>query len=358
MKVALISRSSLYKVRGGDTTQISRTGDELNKLGVQTDIKLANEQIDYGEYDLLHFFNLIRPADHLYHIRKSGKPYVLSTIYLDYTQFDRKGRPFFYRNLFRALGKHPSELFKNCYRYYKKQDKLVTYSYLKGHLKAMKQVVKDAALLLPNSHTEYDRVYNDLGIEKDYVVVPNGIDPGVFGKIPIGITRKDTVCCVGQIYGMKNQLKLIKACAELKVPVKLIGKSPPNHKKYYQQCHQIKNSTAEFVEFMPQTELLKFYAGSRVHALPSWFETTGLSSLEAGAMGCNLVVGTGGDTKEYFEGHASFCDAADQQSIEQAVEEALNKPLSTDFRDIILERYTWKRAAEKTLEAYEKALKF
>jgi glycosyltransferase involved in cell wall biosynthesis len=358
MKVALISRSSLFKVKGGDTTQISKTSDELNKLGVQTDIKLANENINYQDYDLLHFFNLIRPADHLYHIRKSGKPYVLSTIYLDYTEFDRKGRSFFYRNLFRTLGKHPSELLKNCYRYYKNQDELVTYSYLKGHLKAMKLVARDAALMLPNSHTEYERVLNDIGIEKDYVVVPNGIDPGIFGKIPAGIPRKGTVCCVGQIYGMKNQLKLIKACSELKVPLKLIGKSPPNHKKYYRQCHQIKNSTAEFVEFMPQTELLKFYAESRVHALPSWFETTGLSSLEAGAMGCNLVVGEGGDTREYFDGYASFCDAADLKSIRLALEEALDKPTTSELADVIREKYTWRKAAERTLEAYEKALEF
>ena len=64
MKVALISRSSLFSVKGGDTTQIVKTGEELNKLGVQTEIKLANEKINYEEYDLLHFFNLIRPADH------------------------------------------------------------------------------------------------------------------------------------------------------------------------------------------------------------------------------------------------------------------------------------------------------
>ena len=37
MKVAMISRSSLFSVRGGDTTQIVRTSEELGKLGVHAE---------------------------------------------------------------------------------------------------------------------------------------------------------------------------------------------------------------------------------------------------------------------------------------------------------------------------------
>ena len=38
------------------------------------DIKLTNEKIDYSKYDLLHFFNITRPADILYHLEKSSLP--------------------------------------------------------------------------------------------------------------------------------------------------------------------------------------------------------------------------------------------------------------------------------------------
>ena len=356
MRIALISRSSLFKVKGGDTTQIVKTSEELNRLGIETEIRLADENINYEKYDLLHFFNLIRPADHLLHIRRSNKPYLVSTIYLDYTQFDKFGRPAFQKFLFSTLGKHPSELFKNSYRYIKKQDKLITYSYLLGHQKAMKAVLRDAAMLLPNSTSEYIRIVNDLDIEKDYIVVPNGIDSRIFGKIPKNVTREEKVCCVGQVYGMKNQLKLIKACKKIKVPLELIGKSPPNHKKYYNLCLERSNEHIKFVDFMPQEYLLKFYASSKVHALPSWFETTGLSSLEAGAMGCNLVVGIGGDTREYFGDYASFCDPLNQTTIEKAIEAALNKPTTDNLREKILNDYTWEKAAKKTLEAYQKVL--
>ncbi|MBK7308934.1 MAG: glycosyltransferase [Chitinophagaceae bacterium] len=45
-----------------------------------------------------------------------------------------------------------------------------------------------------------------------------------------------------------------------------------------------------FAGRLTQTALANYYARARVHVLPSWFETCGLSSLEAAAMGCNIVI--------------------------------------------------------------------
>ena len=89
MKVLFISRSTLFSSPGGDTKQIELTAAYLIKLGVQVDICLAKDYIDYSSYDLIHFFNIIRPADLLYHAQRSGKPYVISTIFLDYGEFEK-----------------------------------------------------------------------------------------------------------------------------------------------------------------------------------------------------------------------------------------------------------------------------
>lgn len=356
IKVALIARSSLFSVKGGDTTQVVRTAAELVKAGVQAEIFKASERIRYTDFDLLHFFNIIRPSDHLYHIRKSGKPYVVSTIYLDYTQFDRQFRRQPYRTVFRVLGKHPSEFLKNIYRFSRKQDVLVSPEYMLGHRRAMKRVLKGAGMLLPNSVSEYRRIDKDLRIDKDYMVVPNGIDEDIFSHIPAAVERKEKVLCVAQVYGMKNQHALIAACEKLAVPLEIIGKPPPNHTEYYDYCRKISGKGVTFFDHMPQEELVMHYASSKVHALPSWFETTGLSSLEAGAMGCNLVVGTGGDTKDYFGDLASYCTAGDPQSIETAVKLALETPSGDQLRNKILSEYTWKKAAEATKAAYERVL--
>lgn len=356
MKVALISRSSMYSTKGGDTMQVINTAKELELLGVETDVFRASEIIDYERYDLLHFFNIIRPADHLYHISKSNKPYVVSTIYLDYTAFDHFGRTGFSSKLFQLAGKHRSEYLKNLFRYAKKQDKLVSKDYLLGHLRAIKKVLTGAAVILPNSLSEYNRIQTDIGYSGNFMLVPNGIDKKLFGTIPKGIERQQKVICVAQIYGMKNQLLLIKACKNLNIPLELIGQAPPNHKAYFDACRENAGNKLEITGFIPQNELIKKYAGAEVHALPSWFETTGLSSLEAGAMGCKLVVGTGGDTKDYFKNFAWYTDAMDENSLEKALVGALEGKYTPSLRELILEKYTWEQAGLATLKAYEKAL--
>lgn len=356
MKVALINRTSMYSVKGGDTIQVLKTAEGLNQLGVTAEVFKASETIPYHEFDLLHFFNIIRPADHLKHIRRSGKPYVVSTIYLDYSLFDKYGRRFPFRHLFSVLGKSSAEYCKNMHRYINGQDKLVSRSYILGHRRSMKKVLAGASLLLPNSTSEYERLAVDLGIKNDHHVVPNGIDSSIFSDKPTNVPREEKVLSVGQIYGMKNQHLLIQACGELGYELEIVGKPPPNHAAYYNYCRSIAGNTVKFIDFMPQEELIQRYASAKVHALPSWFETTGLTSLEAGAMGCKLVVSKHGDTRDYFGEHAFYCDPKEPATINQALIDAMEAQEEPAFRDIILREFTWEKAAEETLLAYKKVL--
>lgn len=355
MRVALVSRSSLFTVKGGDTIQVVKTAEELGRLGIQADVHLASARIDYRRYDLMHYFNITRPADHLLHIRKSRKPYLVSTIYLDYTSFDRYGRGWLYGSLFRAAGRDGAEYLKNVYRYLKKQDKLISPEYLAGHLRAIRKILHGAALVLPNSESEYRRVVAGTGYRGKYAIIPNGVDSALFGTLP-AVPRHDKVLCVAQVYGMKNQHLLIRACRDLDIPLEIIGKAPPNHTGYYRYCRRIAGRKTAFYDFMPQEELKARYAGAKVHALPSWFETTGLTSLEAGAMGCNLVVGEGGDTRDYFGDKAFYSDARALESLRCAVASALAADHDPSLREMILREFTWRKAAEKTKQAYQIAL--
>jgi len=356
LKIAFIVRSTIYKIVGGDSQQVINTAKELGKIGVHVDIILSNEKVDYSKYDLLHLFNIIRPADHLYHIEKSNKPIVISTIYLDYSEFDTHGRSKLQKQILIVVGKDGAEYIKNNLRFVLRQDKLASFEYLRGHRRAIKRIVSQARLLLPNSESEYLRLQKDYGISQRYHVVPNGINGDIFKNIPNIERLENQVVSVGQIYGLKNQHRLIEASSGMDIKLVIIGKSPPNHISYHNFCRNIAGSNVTFYDFMPQENLLYHYAQAKVHALPSWFETTGLSSLEAGAMGCNLVVGSGGDTNDYFKEKASFCNADDVSSIRRALETELQNPCDNKFRELIFEKYTWEKAAEETHNAYKKAL--
>ncbi len=65
--------------------------------------------------------------------------------------------------------------------------------------------------------------------------------------------------------------------------------------------------------------------------MPSWFETTGLSSLEAAAMGCNIVITRKGDAYEYFGDYAYYCDPESPDSIFKAIEKAASNSILPGF---------------------------
>lgn len=355
LKILFISRATLYTVRGGDTVQVLATADGLRQLGVIVDIRLCNEEISYEEYDLLHFFNIIRPADILLHIRKSRKPFVISTIYVDYSEYEKNHRREPMRTLFRMFSADFIEYLKVIARFVVNGEKLISPEYLlKGHRGSVNYVIRKAKLLLPNSHSEYNRLKAHYKIEHEYEVIPNAIDPGLFTgeKAP-----KDPklILCVGRIEGIKNQLNLIRAVKGTDYQLILIGKASPNQQGYYELCKTEAGTNVQFIDAMPQQELLNYYRKAKVHVLASWFETTGLSSLEAAAMGCNVVITDKGDTSEYFENYAYYCDPVSPASIFAAINKAAADPASYSLVEKIFSKYVWSETALKTLKAYQKA---
>ncbi|MGN6162931.1 MAG: glycosyltransferase family 4 protein [Flavisolibacter sp.] len=357
MKILFISRATLYTNKGGDTVQVLNTAKSLRLEGVTVDVKLCNERIDYNKYDLIHFFGIIRPADVLQHIYASQKPYVISTIYVDYAEFDRNVRKGFTGFLFKLFPADFIEYVKVIARSIFNGEKIISPQYLwLGHRKSIKKIIRGSAFLLPNSENEYKRLVAAYGIQPPYQTIPNAIDAALFCNDERGEKDNNLVLCVGRIEGLKNQLNLIKALNNTTFQLLIIGTPTLNQPEYYKICRKAASNNVRFIENMPQQELVQYYAKAKVHVLPSWFETTGLSSLEAGAMGCNIVITDKGDTKEYFEEMAFYCDPSSPASIREAIEKAANAPSFPALRKKIITQYTWSVAAAKTLEVYRKVL--
>jgi glycosyltransferase involved in cell wall biosynthesis len=357
MKVAIIARSTFFSVPGGDTVQAVQTASELGKLGIDAEVRLANERIAYEEYDLLHFFNIIRPADILYHSKKAGKPFVVSTIlcnYSEYDKFHRKG----IASLFSYLSSDSLEYVKTIARWLLGKDHLSGKSYIwKGHRKSVVEILNRAAMILPNSESEYRRIVQSYSRMAKYLVVPNGANPALFQYDPSVKKDRQLVLCVARIEGLKNQLNLIKALNNTAFNLIIIGSHAPNQARYYQECRDIAADNISFISHIPQAELVRYYQQAKVHILPSWFETTGLSSIEAALMGCSIVITNKGDAKEYFSCDAFYCDPGEPQSILAAIETASAANLNQNLRQKILGNYTWKHAAVQTKRSYQLAVK-
>ncbi|MDE6048335.1 MAG: glycosyltransferase [Paramuribaculum sp.] len=367
MKVLFQSRQTLFSVPGGDTTQILKTKEYLEKLGIIVDISLDLNP-DLSEYDIVHVFNLMRPQDIYLQVKNAVKhntPVALSTIYGPYEEYEKKARGGILQKLNQFLGINQIEYLKVLARAVinKEFSKGTLYYLLKGHRRLQKEIINHVDVFLPNSHSEMRRVESDFKIHNlNYVSVPNAVDISKFSHDDVKVDEKyekyrDCVLCVARIEGRKNQLNLVKAAQSLPYHFVFIGKPGANFKKYYQTCLNESSGNCTFLGQIPHEELPQFYKLCRVHVLPSWMETPGLSSLEAGVMNSNIVVTEKGDTRDYFDSNAWYCDPENIESIASAVKSAYEAPVNFDLKENILQRYKWEDTAIATLEGYKSILK-
>ncbi|MDX5321746.1 MAG: glycosyltransferase family 4 protein [Bacteroidota bacterium] len=358
MRVAFISRPTLFTVKGGDTVQMIQTAAALKKRGVHVDIYPADQSIPYEHYDLLHFFNIIRPASILRHIKNHEVPFVLSPIYVKYDHYDKSKASLLRRLLAHVLGFNGMEYVKALARRIKNGENIGSWYYLlRGHKASIKKILSKCRWLLPNSESEYTRLCRDYPNEVPYSVVTNGIHAETFDQKTESKKIPGSVLCAARIEGHKNQLELIRALKGSGYRLRLAGAPAPNHLSYLEACQKEADEQVEFLGVLEGDALLSAYQEAEVHALPSFFETTGLSSLEAAVCGCKLVMSRQGDEYDYFGEDAFYCDPNDARSIRAAIDKAMQAPYSDTLKNRILQEHQWEHCAEQTLAVYQNVLK-
>jgi len=363
MKVLYYSRDFSDVEFGGDTVQMNKTAKALQEnfdvsveLGGISDLRSKN-------YDLVHFFNVRCPQDILEGVRhcvKNNVPYVLSTIYGSYKEGDQKARS----GLISVLGCLLTEfqleylkiLARSLLRF--KFSVSIIWVLLRGYLKAQKYILSHAKVILPNSDTEATRLIEVFELDSvDIKVIVNGYDDKLF-VLREGETKKirSGVLCVSRIESRKGILDLVNAAKILPdVKFTIVGKSSKFGRTYYDNVLKTASENVTFINFTPQDKLVEIYASHLIHILPSWIETPGLSSLEAAAMGCSLIVTDRGDTEWYFGDSALYCEPGNPRSIARCITKALKEPRYCCQE--ILAKFTWDEAAAQTYDVYRDVLK-
>ncbi|MDD2714564.1 MAG: glycosyltransferase [Candidatus Wallbacteria bacterium] len=332
---------------GGAETQIYKTAQHLRKLGCE--VRYLNHPAESKECDLIHLFRFSDEVISFFNALPANRPpVVLSTVFW-YQEIPL-------RHLAQDLIDFLSLGFKRAFRRFRGGS-----TSLKNY-QAIRDVLSRVDLLLPNSRAEISNLERFFGKTAEAVVIPNAVDSDLVettgDESPPGIDFEDFVLSVGRIDDRKNRLNLVRAANLLDLPLVIIGSvsGKKRYRKLYAKIMLEKGRNAEILSAMPQRELCKFYRRARVHALPSWFETPGLASLEAALFGCRLVVTEGGCTREYFGDQAFYCDPGNVDSIAEALRGAWKAQPNSRLKERVSKEFTWEKTARKTLSAYEKVL--
>lgn len=352
MKILFITRSTALDQPGGDTLQMEQTARHLQDLGVQVDLHLAGKPVSTAAYDIVHFFNIIRPADllpYLPHIRHL----VVSSIYVDYSEFDRQHRGPAGRWLHALGGRHALEYGKTMLRHF---PHLPGGGYWwRGQKMAMQKILRQARMLIPATQHEARSLRSDFPElpEHKIKVIPLGLEH--FEPAPTPAQPAQAVACVARIEGLKNQRNLIRALAPLRLPLHLYGHTAIHQKDYLKKCQMEAYPEVHFAGPVSHQELAESLPRFAVHALPSYFETTGLATLEALKAGCRAVVADRGPQREILGDRAHYCDPNDPDSIRAAVQKALTD--TNDHRQWVTENFSWRQAARQILDIYRQIAK-
>lgn len=345
MRVLLWMAASGNGIQGGHQTQIQQTARHLEARGVRATVTSVTHPALTG-CDIVHSFGL--QPEHLRRCRRAGVPVVSSTIY-----WSRRY----------GCGGIAEQFFTSRWAHRIRMGLVLLGSALRGDYAAkceavterqyrLRTVYEMSDLLLPNSSMEAKAIADELVVSTPMHVVPNAADARRFacdGGGGVGVVY------AGRFEPHKNQLGLIQAMRGLRIPLTLVGPRHPHHEAYYRRCQRSLTSTMRILEPM-DAELPDLFRSARVHAMPSWFETTGLASIEAALCGCNVVTTDRGYSREYFGELAWYCDPADRGSIRRAVEAAHEAPTRQELRERMLRHYTWEHTAAATHEAYEMVL--
>jgi len=346
---------------GGDSTQVIETQRALRSIGVEA--WRRDEGAGVADCDLVHIFNMqtsYRALEWFYLASSACKPVVLSTIYWDlrYTkqiEVLRYGASARWARIAQAA---PTlAMFLHSVR------RLVAERKVMAEQRALLEGV-DA--VLPNSVAELEILVGRFRLPElraKAVIVPNAVRAEFADEISAeGFGDRSLpskyVLMVASFHPVKGQARLIKALMDLReFPLVLVG-SKANCYRYAEYCGRLAalRGNTFLLDGVPHESMGRIYRGAKVHALPSLRESPGLSSLEAAVCGANCVVGIHAPVQEYFDSDAFVCDPLDLSSIRAAVVRAWKAPFNEHLRERILRSFTWRKAAEQTLQAYETVL--
>src|SRR3989344_9530003 len=137
------------------------------------------------------------------------------------------------------------------------------------------------------------------------------------------------------------------------------GKKYQGGDDYYKSCIRIAGKNIHFLDrFDHESSMLaSAYSASKVMALPSWLENPGLSVLEGGLAGANVLITSIGSSREYFKDYAFYVNPNSNEDIRKKLLMAYKKEKNEELALHIKKNFIWEIVTKKVKESYEELIK-
>lgn len=222
-------------------------------------------------------------------------------------------------------------------------------------------------------------VADDLGYDIEQIkIVRNPIDPNQFspeGPVAIAKTDKTRVLFVGRLEERKGIHYLIEAIGKIVAKEKnvefvVIGddtKTAAGQRSVKAELNAkvAADGTAGYIRFIdriPLTELPAYYRSADICVVPSVYDNSPYTCLEAMACGRPVVGTSGGGTKEYVLHNESglIVEPRDPDALANALltliqDRELRERLAVQARQRVMDHFQRKEIARQTTELYELA---
>lgn len=237
---------------------------------------------------------------------------------------------------------------------------------------------EEADAVIAVSHSTKRDIVKLLDIEPERIqVVYEGVDPAfrplptaaVKARIsPLGLQPGGYILHVGTIEPRKNLVRLIDAyhMTRQKLPTMttklvLVGASGWLHQEVFDRVAALElEDEVLFLGKVAENMLPAIYNGALIFAYPSLYEGFGLPPLEAMACGVPVITSNTSSLPEVVGEAGILVNPRDTHALAANIMKLLKNPQERErLIDAGLEqarKFTWKRAAEKTINLYQNLL--
>jgi glycosyltransferase involved in cell wall biosynthesis len=219
------------------------------------------------------------------------------------------------------------------------------------------------------SENSINDIHTDMGVSLDRMrLVPVGVDPELFKPLPtVARVPGRLITTASADVALKGLAYLIEAVAKLRterdVSLTIIGRPKPGKSLDLIESNNLQDCV-RWVSGVTDERIVELYAEAELAVVPSLYEGFSLPAIEAMATGTPLVATDGGALPEVTGADGDTvlsCRAGDAGALAATIRRGLDDAelrarVGEAGRRRVVERWTWRRCAEMTVDQYREVL--